>query len=150
MSLEEIQNLQDVSEGLENLIKKSANSCNNIPELINAINTKRYTQSRIQRILLYSILNITKKDIQNSKKITPYVRVLGFNENGKHLISEIMHNNPKLELITSVKQFFNGKPNPKLLSMLQKDIWATDVYTLGFRRDSHSNLDFTKKIEFEQ
>ena len=30
--------------------------------------------------------------------------------------------------------------------MINKDILATDIYTLGFLKDSQSNLDFTKKI----
>ena len=30
--------------------------------------------------------------------------------------------------------------------MLDKDIFATNVYTIGFEDDSWSNLDFTKKI----
>ena len=46
------------------------------------INTKRYTQTRLQRILLYAILGITKKDMQLSKVTKPYVRILGFNDKG--------------------------------------------------------------------
>ena len=43
MTLKQIQNIPDVSEGLENTIKNAANSCNNLPELINMIKSKRYT-----------------------------------------------------------------------------------------------------------
>ena len=31
--------------------------------------------------------------------------------------------------------------------MLDKDILATNVYTLGYENDSWSNLDYTKKIK---
>ena len=58
MSLSDIKNLQDVTEGLENSIKSASDSCNNLEDLINSIKSKRYTRSRIQRILLYSLLNI--------------------------------------------------------------------------------------------
>ena len=68
MSIQEIAKLPDVSEGLENKIKAAANSCNNLEDLIANIKSKRYTQSRIQRILLYSLLDIKQKDINNSKK----------------------------------------------------------------------------------
>ena len=34
-------------------------------DLIDSIKSKRYTRSRIQRILLYALLNITKKDIKD-------------------------------------------------------------------------------------
>ena len=90
MSIQEIANLQDVSEGLENSIKQAANSCNNLEDLIDSIKSKRYTQTRIQRILVYSLLGITKKDINLSKRIIPYIRVLGFNKHGKKIISSII------------------------------------------------------------
>ena len=146
MSEEEIAKLPDVSEGLEHLIKKAANSCNTISEFINIVSSKRYTETRIRRILIYSLLNITKKDMDISKKTTPYVRVLGFNENGKNLISKIKRSNPRLSIITSVKKFENWNVNKNLKTMLDKDIFATNVYTLGYSNDSWSNLDYTKKI----
>lgn len=146
MSIEEIRNLPDVTEGLEFSIKKAANSCNSIYEFLNIIKSKRYTSTRLQRILLYSLLGITKKDMELSRKVTPYIRVLGLNNKGKFMISEIAKANPKLEIITSVKRFLDNSNNKNLKTMLNKDIFATDVYTLGFTYDSCSNLDFTKKI----
>ena len=146
MSISEIAELPDVSEGLEFSIKNAANSCNSIVEMLNIIKSKRYTSTRIQRILLYSLLGITKKDIAISKKVIPYVRVLGFNERGKYLISEIAKANPKLQIITSVKRFQENNLNKNLNLMLEKDIWATNVYTIGYEYDSWNNLDFTKKI----
>ena len=146
MSIEEIRELPDVTEGLEFSIKKAANSCNSIYEFLNIIKSKRYTSTRLQRILLYSLLEITKKDMELSKKVTPYIRVLGLNNKGKFMISEIAKANPKLEIITSVKRFLDSSNNRNLKTMLNKDIFATDVYTLSFTYDSCSNLDFTKKI----
>jgi len=46
MSKEEIALLPDVSEGLENKIKKAANSCNTILELTEKIKSKRYTRNK--------------------------------------------------------------------------------------------------------
>lgn len=146
MSTLEIANLPDVSEGLEFAIKNAANSCNSIVEFLNITKSKRYTSTRLQRILLYSLLGITKKDIALSKRTQPYIRVLGFNERGKYLISEVSKANPKLNIITSVKKFADKNLNKNLRLMLEKDIWATDVYTVGYEYDSWSNLDFTNKI----
>ena len=64
MSIEEIANLPDVSEGLEYSIKSAADSCNSVIELLSIVDSKRYTKTRLQRILLYAIIGITKKDIQ--------------------------------------------------------------------------------------
>ena len=146
MSIAEIAELPDVSEGLEFAIKKSATSCNNLTDLLDNIKSKRYTLTRLQRILLYSLLNITKKDMALSKKINPYIRVLGFNERGKFLLSEISKANPKLEIITSVKQFVDNNTNRNLQILLDKDIWATNVYSLGYEGSASGNLDFTKQI----
>lgn len=147
MTVSEIANLPDVSEGLENSIKNAANSCNNLTEFMTFVKSKRYTVTRLQRILLYALLGITKEDMENSKKIEePYVRVLGFNSKGQTLLSEICNNNKKLQVVTSVKQFTTTCRNKKLLMMLEKDIQATNTYTLGFDYDSYSNLDYTTKL----
>lgn len=147
MSINEIAELQDVSEGLEFAIKNAANSCNSIVEFLNIIKSKRYTTTRLQRILLYSLLGITKKDIEISKKpMIPYIRVLGFNEKGKYLLSEIVRKNPKLSVITSTKKFMDTNRNKTYTYMIEKDILATNVFTIGYEYDSWSNLDYTRKL----
>ena len=146
MDTSEIAELPDVAEGLEFSIKKVANACNTISEFLVLIKSKRYTSTRIQRILLYSLLGITKKDMILSKKVNPYVRVLGLNNKGKFMISEIANANPKLEIITSVKRFNDRSNNKNLKLMLDKDIFATNVYSIGYDFNSCNNLDFTKKI----
>ena len=146
MNLQDIAELADVSEGLEFALKNAANSCNSLVEFLNIIKSKRYTSTRIQRILLYSLLGITKKDITISRKTQPYIRVLGFNQRGKFLISEAAKANPKLQIITSVKKFIDNNTNKNLSLMLDKDIWATNVYTLGYEYDSWNNLDYTQKL----
>ena len=146
MSITEIANLPDVSEGLEYAIKNAANSCNTIDDLLSMVKSKRYTMTRLKRILVYCLLGITTKDIQLSKKANPYIRVLGVNEKGKELLSGIHHANPKLDIITSVKQYMDSSNNKILKAMLEKDIFATDIYTLGYEYDSVSNLDFTHPL----
>ena len=146
MNLQDIAELADVSEGLEFALKNAANSCNSLVEFLNIIKSKRYTSTRIQRILLYSLLGITKKDINISRKTQPYIRVLGFNQKGKFLISEAAKANPKLQIITSVKKFIDNNSNKNLSLILDKDIWATNVYTLGYEYDSWNNLDYTQKL----
>lgn len=146
MSLEEIAKIPDVSEGLENKIQLAAYNCNNLDDLILSIKSKRYTETRIRRILLYVLLEINKKDMDISKKVIPYIRVLGFNSAGKQLLSNIAEANPRLNIIVSVKRFMETNPDKNLLSMLEKDIFATNVYTLGFEYESKANLDYTKKV----
>ena len=146
LSTADLKKFPEVNEGLENAIKNAANSCNTLAELINIIKTKRYTQTRIQRILLYILLNITKKDMYISRKTVPYARILGYSQKGKALISEIYKANPKIALITSVKNFFDSSNNKTYKHMLNKDVLATNIYTLAYKNNSVANLDYTKRI----
>lgn len=146
LSTTDLKKFPEVNEGLENAIKNAANSCNTLAELINIIKSKRYTQTRIQRILLYILLNITQKDMYISRKTVPYARILGYSPKGKELISEIYNANPKITLITSVKNFFDSSNNKTYKHMLSKDILATNIYTLAYKNNSVANLDYTKRI----
>ena len=151
MTVKQIANLPDVSEGLEYLIKEVSNKTNNLIELINGIKSKRYTQTRIQRILLYALLGITKKDMEMSKKITPYIRVLGCSEKGKMLLSQI---NSKAKVITSLKKYEVSNKDKRfcigkqktLNRMLEIDKMETDIYTIGYKKDSKAGLDYTKGL----
>lgn len=141
MTVEEIANLPEVTEGLEYRIKEYALNTNNICELIDSIKSKRYTQTRIQRILFYALLGINKNDMEMSKKITPYIRILGFNEKGKELLSKIDGQN----IVTSVKRFEEKNTNEYLQRMIEIDKRATDVYTLMYKENSKGNLDYTMR-----
>ena len=84
--------------------------------------------------------------MEMSRKMTPYLRVLGFNDKGKELLSEIVRRNPKIQLITSVKKFMDTNPNKQTRRMLEIDLFATDTYTLGYEYESKANLDYTNKL----
>lgn len=150
MTLNEIRNLPDVTEGLANSILSAVSSCNSYDELIEKIKCKSYTLTRIQRILLYALLGITKQDMDESRKVKPYVRVLGIDDKGKELLSELSRSNPKLQVITSVKDFYKNSNNRILSRMLNLDILATNIYTLEYLNDSQANLDYTQKIVTSQ
>lgn len=146
MSVEQIADLPTVSEGLEFKIKKAADSSSSLEELIDKIKSKRYTQSRINRILLYVLLDIKNKDIEDSYKAIPYIRVLGVNKKGKELLSKLTKNNKKLQIITSAKKFLEKNNNKILKNMLEKDMLASNIYTLGYNSNSKANLDYTNKL----
>lgn len=82
----------------------------------------------------------------DARKIKPYVRVLGLDNKGRELLSELSKSNPKLPVITSVKDFYKNSNNRALTNMLNLDILATNIYTLEYLNDSQSNLDYTQKI----
>ena len=51
-----------------------------------------------------------------------------------------------MEVVTSVKRFLDHTTNKTYKRMLEIDIFATDVYTLGYAYDSMANLDYTKNM----
>ena len=81
-----------------------------------------------------------------SRKTIPYARVLGYNQKGKELISEIYKANPKITFVTSVKTFLDSSSHKIYKEMLNKDILATNIYTLAYQNDSWANLDYTQRI----
>ena len=141
---EKLKDIPDVPENMLSNLKKVAYSTNSLDELITVLKNKSITQARIQRILLYVLLGITKSDMELSKKITPYVRVLGMSENGKKILSDL----PKdINVITSVKTFEKNCDDSDLLRILEIDKRATDIYTLAYAKDSVANLDYTMRIQ---
>lgn len=143
---EDLFMLSDVSEGLENLLKKSSNETSEIEKLIDALKSKRYTRTRIQRILLHALLNITKDEVSNYKYNPQYIRVLGFTKTGEKLLSQI-YNKANIPIVTQVGKFLKNA-NETSRRMIEKDILATNIYTLGYQIPSYrkANLDYTMPI----
>ena len=140
MDISTLKNISDVTEGLENRIKKASYISSNLEELIANIKSKRFTESKIRRILVSILLNITKKDMQIAKSTIPYIRVLGFNHKGKELISTIARANPNIDIIISVASFENKQ------IILNKDILATDIFVLASDPILPAKLDYTMKV----
>ncbi len=138
MSLKELSEIHDVTEGLENRIKNMSLKTETLEDLIQAIKTKRYTYTRIQRILFKILLNIKKEDVYHSPR---YIRVLGFNQKGQKIIKEL-NETCTLPIITNLK---NYKPQDDIARMMiETDIRATNIYQI-MRNKKTGNLDYLKK-----
>lgn len=139
MTKEEISQIADVNEGLENIIKLASTTCKTIDEIVEKVSTKRYTKTRISRILTYILLDITKSEIEQSKNANPYIRVLGINKKFEGILKTI--NNDKL--ITSLKKFEENNGENQLLNIDKK---ATEIYTIKYPKSVQANLDYTSKF----
>lgn len=148
ISLESLTNLPDINEGLENLIKKAANECIDLENLIETIKSKRYTRTRIQRILIHLLLGIQKDIVENHKCSPQYARVLGMSKNGEKALPYLI-NNSRIPVITSVSKFLKGNNiSDSQRKMLELDILASNIYTLGYQIPNYKkiNLDYTIPI----
>ena len=124
MAPEEIASLPDVSEGLENKIKKAAMESDSFDALCNNIKSKRYAHSRIRRILLYSYLGITKEDMLEPQ----YIKILGFNEKGQKLLNKAKQE-AKLPLVKNFNQI-KALQNPLAESLWKKELIFDRIYDL--------------------
>lgn len=76
-----------VDEGIENRLKKVAIESSSLEELIEKVKTKRYTYTKINRMLIHILIGLTKEDNFNSE--LSYIKVLGFNNEGKKYLNKI-------------------------------------------------------------
>lgn len=123
-SLEALQKICDMSEGLEHKFKKALQISTTVDKLANTVKSKRYTRTRIDRIIVNSLLGIYDSDT----KLEPqYARVLAFNEKGQ----EILANMKKTSLIPIITKTADAtSDNPDFKRMLEKDILSTDIYSV--------------------
>ena len=145
-STEELFELSDVTEGLENTLKKYSNESYEIERLIDSLKSKRYTRTRIQRILTHALLGISKTEVCNYKYNPQYIRVLGFTKNGEKLLSQI-YQKANIPIVTSVNKYLKTA-NDTGRRMIEKDILATNIYFLGYQVPHYrkSNLDYTRQM----
>jgi len=146
MSLENIEDLPDVTEGLENRILYALSGSKSLNELIDNIKTKRYPLTRIKRILIAALLDMSKINLTTFNKFggPQYIRVLSFNEKGRELLSKISKTS-SLPIVTSVNKFLE-KATEIQKEMLLSDILATNVYTLS-TKEKIMNLDFLRRLK---
>lgn len=85
LGLNNLENIYDISEGLDNKIFSNIFNDKNIDNFILSIKSKRYTYSKIRRILLNILLDITKPFV-NSLTPTNYIKVLAFNNKGREVL----------------------------------------------------------------
>ena len=83
-----IGKIYDVSEGLENRIFEAALKVENYSDLVKTISTKRYSNKKIQRILLHILTHTTEEDFKNYFSTKNY-RVLAVKRASSPLIREI-------------------------------------------------------------
>lgn len=83
MSDEEFSILPFGSEGLWRKLMKASRTCASLNEVAESVKSKRYTRSRIDRMILCAFLGLSVDDMAAE---IPYVRVLALSEKGRAII----------------------------------------------------------------
>lgn len=136
MNAEQLRALPEVGEGLENRILSAARKFGTAEEVIDEVKTKRYTRSRICRILTCALLGITE-ELQT--KTADYARVLGFTDEGGKMLKACIG-----KVITSAAKAEDlGSDTAELLAA---DIRATDTAALAYEKVKPCGADYLTKI----
>lgn len=123
MTAEDFAKIEDVNEGLENRIAYAVRSATTLNEVYDLIKSKRYTHSRIRRIILRAYL-----DIENTPDKPQYIRILGFNEKGRELLGNLKKN-ATLPIITKISDC-----GESTLPYFEQECAFTDLYNLGYKK----------------
>ncbi|MGN0526627.1 MAG: nucleotidyltransferase family protein [Acutalibacteraceae bacterium] len=140
MSVYDFKDLPDVSEGLENRIYSAVRRSTDINGILEKVKTKRYTYSRIKRILLCAFLGIKKSDIKNG---APYIRVLGFNKNGAMLLKQAKEKST-LPIVTKSSDIKNlGDYAERVFAL---ECFGRDMFSLTLPEPDECGKVMTDKI----
>lgn len=138
LSVEELAALPDCGEGLSNRLHQAIRQGTSLDEIIMLAKSKRYTHSRLRRILLWAYLGLSADD---RPSVPPYLRVLGMNQTGRMLLREISakSNLPVLTKPAHVRQM--SAPAQQLFELEAR---ATDLYALCFPTLSPCGKEWTQ------
>lgn len=117
-----IGKIYDVNEGLENRIYEAALKARSYGDLVDLIATKRYSNKKIQRVLLHILTNTTKEDYERYFTTNQF-RVLAVKKDKAAMIREIN----KLGAV-----YLNPLLNSKNSMYFEQDIKVARIYELIF------------------
>ena len=83
MTDEEFEAVPFGSEGLWRKLMHESRRQRTLEDIASAVKTKRYTRTRIDRMIMCAFLGLTKEDLSSP---APYARVLGFTERGRAVL----------------------------------------------------------------
>lgn len=116
----------EASEGLENMLSKAAD-CASLQSSLAACSSKRYTASRIRRLLLQILLDLPKAVWQ--QQAPAYLRVLAFNDTGRQLL-HTMKTNAQLPIISKLGKNALCNDSVAYRTQLSAEVTATDLWSL--------------------
>lgn len=118
----ELREIYMMTEGLENRLKSNIRGADTYDDFMHRIKTKRYTWTRLNRLMACILLNITYNDMAaHDVKNINAVRVLAMNSAGREYLKTLKDTD--VQIITNV-----NKENSRHIS---DEIMATDVYNIS-------------------
>lgn len=129
---ERLRAIADVTEGIEHLLCRAAANNETFEGFMNEVKSKRYTWTRIQRMLTHIFTGFTYA-MRSDMKNPAYLRLLGMTQAGRLYLNE-HKKRLKLPLISKAAAFSNPS--------LTIDIQAADIYALGIGNGTQIGIDY--------
>ena len=137
----ELNGIFGAEEGLGNIMKARVRYWKTYEDIVDDLKSKRYTRTRIERVLVHTLLGIKREDLLCASK---YIRVLAFDEKGSKYLKQAKKSGEcKLPIITNINR--DKDAFPEIQATLEKDILAADIYNLACGRDLYAHSEYVKK-----
>lgn len=142
LTKEDYLKIDDVNEGLENKIFNVVQKATSLSEVYTQIKSKRYTQLRIQRIVLSAFLNISK---ELQVFAPPYIKVLGFNRRGKEIL-KLMKQKTILPIVTNASDVKKIESIPSAMKLFSCECKAYNLYNIMLPTVRPCGFEMTTKL----
>lgn len=123
-----LNSIADIVEGMENSIYKAALSNQTFSGFMEQVKSKRYTWTRIQRMITHILTGFTTRMREEISDVS-YLRLLGMTANGRDYLNRTKKEF-KLPLVSKAASFKDPS--------LTVDIRASDIYALASSHDQES------------
>lgn len=101
-STDALKQIYTMSEGLEYRIKRLCRGGQTFEAMVQALKTKRYTYTHLQRVLMNILLNLTQDEVQSSSVTA--ARVLGMTPQGQKYLKYLKASYPERQYVTNINQ----------------------------------------------
>ena len=138
---DEMEEIASSGEGLSNRLKKQVRYASTRDELIESVKSKRYTYTRIGRLLCQTLLGIKAQDCKNG---AIYIRPLAMDKIGASILKKSKKKSDgTVAFVDSINKAIYDFP--EIEKTLMKDVMASDVFNIISGRNMESHSDFIKK-----
>ncbi|MDR1247511.1 MAG: nucleotidyltransferase [Clostridiales Family XIII bacterium] len=137
-SREELHEIMSASEGIENCLIRALDGASDMPALIAAVKSARYTETRVRRFLLHTLFGVTRGKFAESDAAWPgYARVLALSERGGEIL-RIVKAYANIPVVTNMNK---QRPGAPVAALLDLDVRAADIYNLMGAGSMHERSD---------
>jgi len=146
-----------VDDGIDRRLDLAALKAGSFDELVSGIKSRQWTLTRIQRILMYVLLQVKAVEMKAFIQTGPlYLRLLGSSERGRKILARARRRK-KLPIIAdparatnTLRKFYRNRSAYQQLAeeMLRLDLRATRIYGLlqGERSGEYLNQDYYQPV----